>query len=104
MLELLVGITRDPAHGYTIDPECEIIMLVELMSGSQHLLLPVTEKDVDAALSALAIAPTLFDGYRGKPPLNKAATIRAIMDLCEGAGQIADKIEEVEINHDHQPH
>lgn len=95
-LELLVGMTRDPAHGLLLTLSVGGV-LSELMPGSQHLLLPVTEKDVDAALSALAIAP-LFGGYRGKPPLNKAATIRAIMDLCEGAGRIADKIEEVEIN------
>ena len=94
--ELLVAFTNDAAHG---------IMLTlgaggtetELWQDTQHLLLPVDEAEVDAALERLRIAP-LLQGYRGKPGADRQSILNAILALQAFVIDHADGFVELEIN------
>ena len=61
--ELLIGVTRDPAHGLVLTIGAGGV-LTELLRDTQSLLLPVTKDDVSRILNQLACAP-LLHGYRG---------------------------------------
>ena len=94
--ELLIGVTRDPAHGFVLTLGAGGI-LTELMADSVSMLLPVTPEDVQAALSGLRAA-ALVDGYRGKPPADRSAIVRAVMAVQAYVTAHAAALEEVEIN------
>ncbi|WP_322867706.1 acetate--CoA ligase family protein [Aquicoccus sp. G2-2] len=94
--ELLIGITRDPAHGFVLTLAAGGT-LTELMQDSISLLLPVTRAEIEEALTALRIH-RLLTGYRGAP----AAHIPAILDAAEAVQTYtlanAATLEEIEIN------
>ncbi|WP_223422215.1 acetate--CoA ligase family protein [Tateyamaria pelophila] len=94
--ELLVGVTRDPAHGFVLTLGAGGV-LTELLRDTTSLLLPVTRNDVEAALSRLACAPLLC-GYRGKPPAHAPGIIDAVLALQSYVLAHADSVSEVEIN------
>ena len=94
--ELLIGVTRDEAHGLLLTIAAGGIY-TEVLKDSQSLILPVTEKDVDDALSKLKIAP-LLEGYRQKPTINRQELIDTVLALQSYIKANADQIEEVEIN------
>ncbi|RBI68958.1 CoA-binding protein [Roseovarius sp. TE539] len=94
--ELLIGVTRDPAHGFVLTLGAGGT-LTELMADSVSMLLPVTPEDVQAALSGLRAA-ALVDGYRGKPPADRSAIVRAVMAVQAYVTAHAAALEEVEIN------
>ncbi|NNE51843.1 MAG: acetate--CoA ligase family protein, partial [Sulfitobacter sp.] len=74
--ELLIGVIRDPAHGFVLTLGAGGT-LTELLKDSQSLLLPASADDIDEALDALRIAPLLW-GYRGAPPVDRPALHRSI--------------------------
>lgn len=88
--ELVIGGRIDPVFG-------PVVMLgdggilVEAMPDTALLLPPFDEADVRRALAGLRIAP-LFEGVRGKPPLDVAAVARAAQAvgavLAAGDGQV----------------
>nr|WP_072779309.1 acetate--CoA ligase family protein [Marivita hallyeonensis] len=94
--ELLVAVVADPAHGYVLTIGAGGV-LTELWRDTQHLLVPATEAEIDAALDRLRIAP-LLAGYRGKPGVDRAtllAAVRAVQDyVIAKQGRVA----EVEVN------
>ncbi|MDE9449217.1 acetate--CoA ligase family protein [Aliiroseovarius sp. Z3] len=92
--ELLVGVTRDPAHGYVLTLAAGGV-LTEVLQDSQSLLVPSTRGQVQAALMRLKIAPVLR-GYRGAP----AGDIEALLDnvMAVQAHVMAAPADEVEIN------
>ena len=94
--ELLVGVLRDPAHGFVLTVGAGGVM-TELWQDTQSLLLPASRDDIRAALDRLRIAP-LLHGFRGKP----AVQIDAVLDAIEAVGRFveahADRLEEIEIN------
>lgn len=94
--EILVGIFKDPAHGFVITLAAGGI-LTELLQDSVSILLPTTKKLLKQTLSRLKIAPIL-SGYRGQP----CADIEALLDAIEAilAYVLAnlDTVEEVEVN------
>ena len=94
--ELLVGIVADPAHGYVLTLGAGGI-LTELLQDTCHLLVPVTEAEIDAELDALRVGP-LLRGYRGKPAGNRAATVAAIMAVQTYVVAQAGRVAEIEIN------
>lgn len=94
--ELLIGVVRDPAHGFVLTLAAGGVM-TELMQDSQSLLLPVTRDEVTAALGRLRMAP-LLRGYRGKPGADMQAIIGAIMAVQDYVTDHADRLQEVEIN------
>jgi acetyl-CoA synthetase len=94
--ELLVGVTRDPAHGFMLTLGAGGV-LTELWQDTVSLLLPVTQEDIAAALSHLRIYP-LLTGYRGKPAADLETVCSAVLAVQDCVIAQADRIGEVEIN------
>jgi hypothetical protein len=61
---MLVGVLRDPAHGFVLTLGAGGV-LTELLQDTVSLLVPATARRSSAALSRLRLAP-LLDGYRGR--------------------------------------
>jgi succinyl-CoA synthetase beta subunit len=94
--ELLVGVLRDPAHGFVLTLGAGGT-LAEVLADSASLLLPARRSDVARALDGLRIAP-LLRGYRGAPPACRTALLDAIMALQDCAIAHAATLLELEIN------
>lgn len=94
--ELLIGVLRDPAHGFVLTLGAGGI-LTEILRDTVTLLLPVTESDLTQALDRLRLAP-LLNGYRGQPATDRSAIIRAVMAVQDYVITHAACLEEVEIN------
>ncbi|MBF9060511.1 CoA-binding protein, partial [Rhodobacterales bacterium HKCCSP123] len=94
--EILVGILRDPAHGFVLTLGAGGV-LTELLADTASLLLPATAPEIDAALDRLRIAP-LLGGYRGKPPADRAALVSAILAVQDCAIAHAATLVELEVN------
>ncbi|WP_166418348.1 acetate--CoA ligase family protein [Cochlodiniinecator piscidefendens] len=94
--ELLVGVIRDPAHGYVLTLGAGGV-LTEVLRDTTSLLLPVTPDDIRAALAKLKVAP-LLAGYRGKPAANLDTIVVAIEAVQSYVLENADTVSEVEIN------
>ena len=94
--ELLIGVTRDPAHGYVLTLGAGGV-LTEILRDTVSVLIPSSRPAIRSALERLACAP-LLAGYRGKP----GADIDAILDAVESVQNYvianADTVDEVEIN------
>lgn len=94
--ELLIGVLRDPAHGFVLTLGAGGV-LTEILRDTVSLLLPVTGTEIDAALSSLRLAP-LLTGYRGQPAADRAAILRAVLAVQDYVITHAESLEEVEIN------
>ncbi|WP_281968673.1 acetate--CoA ligase family protein [Roseovarius nanhaiticus] len=94
--ELLVGVVRDPAHGFVLTLAAGGT-LTEIMQDSASLILPVSEADITAALDSLRIAP-LLDGYRGQPAAQRDAIVAAVRAVQGYVIENAAHVQEVEIN------
>lgn len=92
--ELLVGVVRDPAHGYVLTVAAGGV-LTELLQDSVSLVLPVSRDDVEAALGQLRLSRVL-EGFRGKPSCDRQAIVDAVMSVQ--AYVISEPVAEVEIN------
>ncbi|NIZ62201.1 acyl-CoA synthetase [Sedimentitalea sp. CY04] len=94
--ELLVGVTRDAAHGYVLTLGAGGV-LTEMLRDTISMLLPVQAQDIKAALNTLKCAP-LLSGYRGKPAANTAAIVEAVLSVQSYVLANAETVSEVEIN------
>jgi len=94
--ELLVGVIRDPAHGFVLTIGAGGT-LAELWQDTACLLVPASEAQINEALDGLRIGP-LLNGYRGKPPADRKAILEAIQALQAYVSDHADSLEELEIN------
>ncbi|MDA0924790.1 MAG: acetate--CoA ligase family protein, partial [Proteobacteria bacterium] len=94
--EILVGIIRDPAHGFVLTLGAGGV-LAEIMADTQSLLLPASAKDIADALDRLRIAP-LLRGYRGKSPADLGALVTTILAVQDCAIAHAGALIELEIN------
>lgn len=94
--ELLVGVVKDPAHGFLMTLAAGGT-LTELMADSAAFLLPATDAMIHDALDSLRIAPMLA-GYRGAPPADRSAILRAIRAVEAYVIANTDTVEEIEIN------
>ncbi|MDA0185975.1 MAG: acetate--CoA ligase family protein [Proteobacteria bacterium] len=94
--EILVGVIRDPAHGFVLTLGAGGV-LTEIMADTTSLLLPATAQDIADALDRLRIAP-LLAGYRGKPPAHNAALVAAILAVQDCAIAHMGGLVELEIN------
>ena len=94
VVELLIGIVLDPAHGYVLTLAAGGT-LTEILGDSTSMILPVQRQDVLDVLAQLRIAPML-DGYRGAALVNKEAIIDAV--LAVQSYVIAHTPYEIEIN------
>ena len=94
LTELLVGVVRDPAHGYVLTLAAGGT-LTEILKDSVSLIVPASREDIRSALGRLKLAPVLY-GYRGKPACDLDSIVDAIMAV-QAYVQSAP-VEEVEIN------
>lgn len=94
--ELIVGVTRDPAHGFVLTIGAGGI-LTEILKDTASVLVPSSRSQIASAIQTLKIAP-LLSGYRGKP----AADLDAILDTVDAVQSYvlenAATLSEVEIN------
>ncbi len=94
--ELLIGVVRDPAHGFVLTLGAGGI-LTELLRDTASLLVPSTPEDIRTALGGLNIAPVLA-GYRGQPAADMDAIVDAVQAVQAYVMQNADTLGEIEIN------
>jgi len=94
--ELLVGVVRDPAHGFVLTLGAGGV-LTEVLRDTASILLPASEEDIRQALGKLNIS-TVFSGYRGKPNVDKQAIVAAVNAVQAYVISNADTVGEVEIN------
>ncbi|MEW2915676.1 acetate--CoA ligase family protein [Ruegeria sp. ANG10] len=94
--ELLIGVIRDPAHGFVLTLGAGGV-LTEVLRDTASLLVPSTPDDIRATLAKLKIAP-LLTGYRGQPAADMDAIITAVQAVQAYVMQNADTLGEVEIN------
>ena len=94
--ELLVGVLRDPAHGFVLTLGAGGV-LTELWQDTASLLVPARAEAVEGALRSLRIWP-MIEGYRGKPAADLNAIVAAVMAVQDYVIANADRVSEVEIN------
>jgi acetyl-CoA synthetase len=94
--ELLIGVTRDPAHGFVLTLAAGGIM-TEILQDSISLLVPVSEGAIKKALTRLKIHP-LLDGYRGKSGADIDAILAAVMAIQAYVVANPETTCEVEVN------
>jgi len=92
--ELLIGIVRDPGHGYILTLAAGGV-LTELLQDGVSLSVPASRETIEKALGQLRIFKVL-DGYRGRP----ACDIGKILDTIQAVQEyvLAGGVEEAEIN------
>ncbi|MDO7609106.1 MAG: acetate--CoA ligase family protein, partial [Loktanella sp.] len=94
--ELLLGIVKDPAHGFILTIGAGGI-LTEILQDTVSLLVPSSTEAIKRSLTQLKVSK-LLDGYRGKPAANVDAIVHAITSIQDYVLANHDTIEEVEIN------
>ena len=96
LVELLVGIVRDPQHGFMITV-AEGGVLSELRKDSVTLCMPCNKTEIARSLERLKIWP-LLNGYRNKKAVNINKIVSAVFALQRYALKQRDKLVELEIN------
>ena len=96
IVELLIGIVHDPAHGMLLTLGAGGI-LTEILSDTSSLLLPSSEDDVLECFKKLKISK-IAKGYRGFSGVDVNQIIDAIMKVQEFVLDSRDKVFEIEIN------
>lgn len=94
--EILIGITRDRAHGYVLTLGAGGV-LTEILQDTVSLLVPSRPDQIRAALMRLKCAP-LLTGYRGKPAADIASIVAAVQAVQDYVIINADTVTEVEVN------
>lgn len=94
--ELLVGIVRDPVHGFLMTVGAGGVQ-TELLNDTASGLLPLSRADLLTMLSDLKLFP-LLKGYRGQPGCDVNQMIDTLMQIQQVATDIADDLHELEIN------
>ncbi|MCH8169491.1 MAG: acetate--CoA ligase family protein, partial [Proteobacteria bacterium] len=94
--ELILGVVRDPAHGYTLTIGAGGI-LTELLADTATLMIPASEAEIRAALAGLKTA-ALLTGYRGRAHGDIEAVVAACMALQAYVAEVDDRLEELDIN------
>lgn len=94
--ELLIGITRDPAHGFILTLAAGGT-LTELLNDSVSLLIPSSREIINQALTQLKTYK-LITGFRGKSAANMSSILDAVDALQSYALANCDTLEEAEVN------
>ncbi len=96
VVELLVGIVHDPAHGMLLTVGAGGI-LTEILSDTSSLLLPSNKNEVFECFDQLKISK-IAKGYRGALGVDINQIIDAIMKIQDFVLDNKDKLFEIEIN------
>jgi acyl-CoA synthetase (NDP forming) len=94
--EVLVGITVDPQFGVLLVLGAGGV-LAELLRDTATLLPPFTAAAVEAALNGLGIG-RLLGGFRGRPPGDMPALLRAVLACARYAEENVDRLLELDLN------
>jgi len=94
--ELLVGVTRDSAHGFVLTLAAGGTM-TEILNDATSLLIPASKEAVKSALSRLRMYP-LLTGYRGQPAADIEAICEAVQAIQAYVIENVDTVCEVEVN------
>lgn len=94
--ELLVGVVKDPAHGFVLTLGAGGT-LTELLGDTASLLIPSPRDQIETALGTLKIS-TLLRGYRNGPVAHMPAILDAIEAVQNYVLANAQGLEEVEVN------
>ena len=93
--EVIVGMTTDPQFGPVMMFGLGGIM-VEILKDVSFRLVPLTERDAAQMVKEIK-GDTLLNGVRGKPPADKAALCRAILNVA-GFIEQHPEIKELDLN------
>ena len=96
VVELLVGIVHDPAHGMLLTVGAGGV-LTEILSDTSSILLPSSKSEVLDCFNQLKISK-IAKGYRGAPGVDINQIIDAIMKIQDFVLDNRDKLFEIEIN------
>nr|WP_295313576.1 acetate--CoA ligase family protein [Roseobacter sp.] len=94
--ELLIGVVRDPAHGFILSVAAGGVTAT-LLNDRVSLLVPARRDAVQNAIATLRCAPVL-QGYRGRSAADMEAILDAVMALQDCVIALSDRISEAEIN------
>ena len=94
--ELLIGVVKDPAHGFVLTLGAGGT-LTEVLTDRTSMLIPATRGDIEAGLQSLKSAK-LLNGFRGAPAADMQAILDAIAAIQNYVLANADGLEEVEVN------
>ncbi len=94
--ELLVGVARDPVHGFVLTLAAGGVM-AELLGDQISQILPVSREDVVEALRSLKIYKILM-GYRGNSAADLDRVLDAVLAVQSYVIDHLNEVEEVEIN------
>jgi acetate---CoA ligase (ADP-forming) subunit beta len=94
-LELIAGGVRDPQFGPIVSVGLGGVA-AEVLQDVAFLLAPARPGELDAAIARLRCAP-LFDGYRGRPPVDRAR-LQRILDAIGGLLVADPDVVEVDVN------
>jgi hypothetical protein len=95
-LELALGVKRDPTFGPVVLVGAGGV-LIEVLRDFRLLLPPIDPIAAEEALRSLRIGP-LWDGARGRAPLDLAAAIELLMRLGEAARSLGASVTEIDLN------
>ncbi len=94
-VEALVGVTADPTFGPVV--VCGLGgTLVEVLQDVSFRVPPVTRYDAEDMIRGLRTS-VLLDGFRGRPPADKAALVDTVMRVAALADAVPEVLE-LEIN------
>ena len=96
IVELIIGIVHDPAHGMLLTIGAGGV-LTEILSDTSSLLLPSSEYDVLECFNQLKIS-RIAKGYRGFSGVELNQIVDAIMKIQEFVFDNRDRVFEIEIN------
>ena len=96
VVELLVGIVHDPAHGMLLTVGAGGV-LTEILSDTSSILLPSSKSEVLNCFNQLKISK-IAKGYRGALGVDINQIIDAIMKIQDFVLDNRDKLFEIEIN------
>lgn len=94
--ELLVGVVRDPAHGFVLTIGMGGI-LTELIADSVSLLIPASPDEIRTAMMKLKTF-ALLNGHRGRAMADLDAILATVESIQAFVRENVDNLHEVEIN------
>ena len=95
-IELALGVVRDPQFGAMVLVAAGGVF-IEVLGDRQLGLAPIDARIAGRMLDKLAVAPILA-GVRGRPPVDKASVISALVALSDLVVDVGDLISELDIN------
>ncbi len=95
-VEVALGVVNDPEYGPVL-MAASGGTLIELVDDKTFALAPVGRTEAGAMVESLKCA-SLFEGHRGRPPVDRAALVAAILALSDLACECGDRLAAVDIN------